>query len=111
MPATRWRGRGADGGNTPEPGDATASGNVLANDTDVDTGAVLTVAAVSGSAANVGTVVTGTYGSVTIASDGSYTYTLDNSDPQTQALAAGASVTDVFSYTVTDQSARPRPRT
>ena len=47
----------------------------------------------------------GTYGSVTINSDGSYTYTLDNTDAQTNALAQGESVTDVFSYTVTDGGA------
>ena len=45
----------------------------------------------------------GTYGTVTINSDGSYTYTLDNTDAQTNALAQGESVTDVFSYTVTDE--------
>src|SRR5207302_360341 len=92
-----------DGGNTPEPGDAIAAGNVLTNDTDVDTGHVLTVAAVNGVSGNVGAAVVGTYGSVTIGSNGSYTYTLDNSDPDTNALAQGASVTDVFSYTVTDE--------
>ena len=95
--------------NTALAGDATAAGNVLTNDTDVDTGHVLTVAAVAGG--NVGQAVTGTYGSVTIASDGSYNYTLNNSDPDTQALAQGAPATDVFSYTVTDSSAPPRLRT
>ena len=94
---------GVNPANTPLAGDATAAGNVLTNDTDVDTGHVLTVAAVAGVAANVGTAVIGIYGSVTIASDGSYSYTLNNSDPDTQALAQGAPATDVFSYTVTDQ--------
>lgn len=91
------------GGNTPEPGDASASGNVLTNDTDVDDGALLTVAEVNGSAANVGMSVSGTYGSVTIGSDGAWTYTLDNTDGGTNALAQGDSVTDQFSYTVTDE--------
>ena len=94
---------GVNPANTPFAGDASAAGNVLTNDTDVDTGATLTVAAVNGTAGNVGTSVTGTYGSVTISADGSYTYTLDNSDSDTNALAQGASVTDVFSYTVTDE--------
>ena len=89
--------------NTPFAGDPTAVGNVLTNDTDVDTGHVLTVAAVAGLSGNVGHAVTGIYGSVTIGADGSYTYTLDNADPDTQALAQGATVTDVFSYTVTDE--------
>jgi len=57
------------------PGDPTATGNVLTNDTDVDTNHVLTVAAVDGLAANVGSAVTGTYGSVTINSNGSSTPT------------------------------------
>ena len=78
------------GGNTPEPGDASASGNVLTNDSDVDTGAVLTVSAVTGG--TVGSALAGTYGSVTINSDGSYSYTLDDADAETNALAQGASV-------------------
>ena len=36
--------------------------------------------------------------------DGSYTYTLNNADPDTNALAQGASVNDVFSYTAQDGS-------
>src|SRR5258706_72536 len=84
-------------------GDSSASGNVLTNDTDVDTGAVLTVAAVNGVGGNVGNPVGGTYGSVTINSNGTYTSTLNNPDPDTNALAQGASVNDVFSYTVTDE--------
>ncbi|MBR1193451.1 S-layer family protein, partial [Bradyrhizobium sp. AUGA SZCCT0160] len=94
---------GVNPGNTPFGGDPSATGNVLGNDTDVDTGATKTVAVVNGSAGNVGNAVAGTYGSVTINSNGSYTYTLNNSDPDTQALAQGAVVTEVFTYTVTDQ--------
>ena len=94
---------GVNPANTPLAGDPTAAGNVLTNDTDVDTGHVLTVAAVAGLAGNVGQAVTGTYGSVTIGADGSYIYTLDNADPDTKALAQGATATDVFSYTVTDE--------
>src|SRR5207249_5818186 len=84
-------------------GDPSATGNVLTNDTDVDTGATKAVASVNGVAANVGVAVTGTYGSVTINSNGSYAYTLNNADPDTQALAQGTSATDVFTYSVTDQ--------
>ncbi len=94
---------GVNPGNTPFPGDPSASGNVLTNDTDIDTGAALTVADVNGSNANVGASVAGTYGSVTIGSDGSWTYALDNLDSDTQKLAQGASVTDQFTYTVKDQ--------
>src|SRR5205085_1232401 len=81
---------GVNPGNTAFAGDPSATGNVLTNDTDVDTGDTKTVSAVNGSAANIGTAVAGTYGSVTINGDGTYTYTLDNSDPDTNALAQGA---------------------
>ena len=92
---------GVNPGNTPVAGDPSATGNVLTNDTDVDSGAA------DGEGgqrlgANVGQPVTGTYGSLTINVDGSWTYTLDNGDPDTEALAQGQTVTDVFTYTVTD---------
>ncbi len=94
---------GVNPGNTPYPGDPSASGNLLANDTDVDNGAVLTVKDVNGSAANVGSAITGTYGSVTINADGSWAYALNNGDGDTQQLSQGETVTETFSYTVTDQ--------
>ncbi len=84
------------------------TGNVLTNDTDVDSGdgksvsgvAAGTVASPSGS---VGASVTGSFGSINIASDGSYTYTVDNSNATVQALRiSGQTITDVFTYTVTD---------
>src|SRR5439155_614574 len=89
---------GVNPGNTAYAGDPSAIGNVLTNDTDVDHDHVLTVAAVNGVAGNVGTAVTGTYGAVTIASDGSWSYALDNADTDTQALKAGEIVTDTFQY-------------
>ena len=54
---------GVNPDNTTFAGNAVASGNVLRNDTDADAGAVKTVIAVNG-AATVGTVISGTYGSV-----------------------------------------------
>src|SRR5439155_219092 len=93
---------GVNPANTAFAGDPSATGNVLTNDTDVDTGDTKAVSAVNGSAGNVGTAVTGTYGSVTINGDGTWSYALDNSDPDTNALAQGAAATDVFTYTVTD---------
>ncbi|RUW46224.1 hypothetical protein EOA32_32180, partial [Mesorhizobium sp. M1A.F.Ca.ET.072.01.1.1] len=93
---------GVNPGNTPFAGDPAAIGNVLANDTDVDTGDSKAVSAVNGLASNVGTAVVGTYGSVTIGANGSYTYTLNNVDTETNALAQGATATDVFTYTVKD---------
>ena len=80
---------GVNPGNTPFAGDPSATGNVLTNDTDVDTGDTKTV---TGSTARrqCRHAVAGTYGSLTLAADGSWTYTLDNADPDTNALAQGA---------------------
>ena len=80
--------------------DSTTSGNVLTNDMDVDTGDVLSVSEVGGSALAVGvpTATTGG-GQITINSNGSYTY-----DPNGayDHLAAGNSATDSIVYTVSD---------
>src|SRR5206468_3626557 len=78
------------------------AGNVLSNDTDVDTTDTHSVSAVNGSAAKVGVDVSGTYGTLHVNANGTYTYTLDNSKSAVQALAEGQSVTDVFSYTNAD---------
>ncbi|MCT6647311.1 VCBS domain-containing protein, partial [Enterococcus faecalis] len=77
-------------------------GNVLDNDTDVDHGATLSVVAVNG-LSNVGNAVAGPYGSITVAANGAWTYTLDDSDPDTNELASGETVTDVFNYTISDE--------
>ena len=69
-------------------------GNVLANDTDVDTGDTLTVVAPG--------TLQGTYGSLALAANGSYTYTLTNSAANVQSLRGGQVVTDVFAYAATD---------
>ncbi len=84
------------------------TGNVLTNDTDVDAGDTKTVSGVAagvvGSAStNVGSAVLGTYGSINIASNGNYTYTIDNSNSAVQALRTTAgTLTDVFTYTMRD---------
>ena len=93
---------GVNPGETPFPGDPSAAGNVLTNDTDVDSGDTRTVTAVNGSALNVGQAVTGVYGTLTLGATGAWTYTLDNADPDTNALAQGQVVTDAFTYTITD---------
>jgi VCBS repeat-containing protein len=91
---------GIGAGNAVLAGDASASGNVLANDTDVDLGDTRTVSAVAGGI--VGSARAGTYGSVTINANGSYAYSLDNTLPATNALAQGESRTEIFTYTVRD---------
>ncbi|MCR4299382.1 MAG: Ig-like domain-containing protein, partial [Gallionella sp.] len=72
----------------------TATGNVLANDSDVDQGTVLSVA-------DAGTQQ-GNYGQLTLNSDGSYSYTLDNASPAVQSLGRDAQVVEHFGYTATD---------
>ena len=47
-------------------------------------------------------VIDGEYGTIAIAADGSYTYTLDNSDPEVSNLAADESLTEQFVYTLED---------
>ncbi|XZE45558.1 cadherin domain-containing protein [Pirellulaceae bacterium SH467] len=86
------------------------TGNVLSNDTDVDLGdtkVVQGVAAgvVASAATNVGSTVTGTFGSITIAANGAYTYTVDNNNTTVQALRSTANtLQDVFTYTVHDSA-------
>ncbi|WP_436106242.1 VCBS domain-containing protein [Massilia sp. LjRoot122] len=73
------------------------SGNVLANDRDADAGTVLRVVAP-------GSYV-GTYGTLVLAQDGSYTYSLDKGDARIQSLAEGQTLVDSFGYGATDGSA------
>lgn len=49
-----------------------------------------------------GTVVVGTYGTLTIGADGSYSYVLDNTKPAVNALQAGETLSDNFAYTLKD---------
>ncbi len=86
------------------------SGDVLTNDTDVDSGG-LTVAEVDGNAANVGNAVAGLYGTLTLHADGTYDYTLDNANPQVQALDSGQSLSDSFTYAASDGSANSNTAT
>jgi VCBS repeat-containing protein len=71
-----------------------ASGNVLANDSDVDAGTLLTVAD-PGS-------VTGAYGVLDLSADGHFTYSLNNDSAQVQALTGGQLAFDDFPYAAWD---------
>jgi len=51
---------------------------------------------------NVGVAVAGSYGSLVINADGSYTYTLDNASAAVQSLGEGVQVEDVYTYTIRD---------
>ncbi len=85
---------GADAAAVAEDGAVTASGNVLANDRDPDAGSTLRVAA-PGS-------LRGLYGSLDLAADGSYCYSLDNESAAVQALAAGQTMLERFDYEASD---------
>ena len=77
---------------TPEAGDPTATGTLTWSD--VDNGATATW---SGDAV-------GTYGSFAIdPNTGVWTYTLDNNDTDTDALAEGESAVETFTATITDE--------
>lgn len=93
---------GSGPGGVPTRGDPSATGNVLANDTDADAGDFKVVTAVNGVAGNVGAVVAGTYGTLTLAANGAWTYAIDNADADSNALARGTAGRDVFSYTMRD---------
>ncbi len=80
-------------------GSLTAQPSVLASASDADTSDLLTVSAVDGTVGDVGKSVTGSYGSLTLNSDGSYSYANSNS---TAVTAAGGVAVDIFSYTVSN---------
>jgi VCBS repeat-containing protein len=96
-------------GSVTEDGPTTDSGNLLTDndgaglDSDPD-GDALSVTVVDGVAVpGAGSVViNGQYGQLTIAADGSYTYTLTNNLAAVQSLAAGESLVDDFGYTLSD---------
>ncbi|MGY0216141.1 VCBS domain-containing protein [Endozoicomonadaceae bacterium StTr2] len=99
------------GGVNNETAGSDATGNVLTNDTDVEstTGDTLRVAEVTFGSTTL-TVdsgqsrsITGTYGTLRIHSDGSYTYEINENHAAVQALhAAGQQLTEQFSYRVMD---------
>ncbi|MEZ5738201.1 MAG: VCBS domain-containing protein [Burkholderiaceae bacterium] len=86
--------------------DASAPGDQA--DADPDSNDTLTVVGVvpgnvpGATVGNVATPLAGTYGTLTLQADGSYSYTADALDPALLALTAGQSLTDQFSYTVSD---------
>ncbi|MDO8465395.1 MAG: putative Ig domain-containing protein [Gallionella sp.] len=76
------------------PSNFDGTGNVLANDSDIDQGAVLSVADAG--------IRAGSYGSLNLAADGSYSYTPDNASMSVQSLGRDAQVAEHFGYTATD---------
>ncbi|PSS60409.1 hypothetical protein C6558_32680, partial [Ensifer sp. NM-2] len=105
----------ADTDSATEDGVLVADGNVLtgsggtdANGTDgvkdvrgAD-GASVTAVSSGDAAGVVGGATVGQFGTLVLGADGSYTYTLNNAHGAVQGLAAGQTVTDTFSYEITD---------
>ena len=91
-------------------GDVIDTSSSSHTDSDADDSASLTVTAIrvgssegSGTAGSIGSALTGTYGQLTIAANGSYSY-VANQDAA-DALDVGDSVTDTFNYTLSDGTA------
>ncbi len=94
---------------TPTTTLSVAAAGVLANDTDADTDATLSVSAVrlgntagAGTAGTVGSALVGTYGTLTLNSTGGYSYVLDNTNATVIALGTGDTLHEYFNYTVQD---------
>ena len=85
---------------------AQATGNVLTNDTDIDTAHdALAVTAISNSSdvsGVVGEALVGQYGSIILNADGSYSYVVDDANPDVDQLAQGQQLTETFTYSVSD---------
>jgi len=108
---------GTDGGEPYFPGVDEVTGNVLANDSDVDDGDMLdsfdnelTVTGIesnnteneSGDSKGYDFEIQGEYGTLFLNDDGTYKYVLDNDADNVEALNEGDTVYDVFTYTVSD---------
>ena len=83
-----------DVNHTTEDGEVAATGNVLANDHDLDAGTVLQV--------NDPGAYRGSYGELAITADGSYVYTLNNNLASVQSLGRHQALSEQFEYTITD---------
>lgn len=84
------------------------TGNVLTNDTDIDVGdnkfvSGVATGVVGFASSNVGSNLMGTYGTINVSADGSYTYNVDNSNVIVQALRTPSNtLNDIFTYTTQD---------
>ncbi|QTE82752.1 retention module-containing protein [Shewanella algae] len=81
------------------------SGNLLDNDVQGGDTAQVTVAGSGGNLDNAvsnQSQVSGSYGLLTLNADGSYSYQINSAAQAVQALAQGESLTEVFSYLLTD---------
>ncbi|EHR71077.1 VCBS repeat-containing protein [Burkholderiales bacterium JOSHI_001] len=96
----------ADVNSVTEDSKIAASGNVISADAGADTLAAdqaeVSEVRFGANISSVGTPLAGAFGSLVLAANGSYTYTLNNASPAVQALKQGQSLDEVFTYTLTD---------
>ncbi|MBP0482488.1 VCBS domain-containing protein [Sagittula salina] len=83
-----------------ENADVTITGNVLANDSDVDANDGLQVVSAGGMPA--GNPVTGQFGQLVVAADGSYSYIADQSLAAVYSLPLGDEISESFTVEVAD---------
>ncbi|QQP31532.1 Hypothetical protein FKW44_025157 [Caligus rogercresseyi] len=94
--------------NTINEDSVSVTGDVFSNDTlGADQTATPITGIAFGSTTNdvvgqLNTSVSGNYGALVLQTDGSYVYSLDNTNLAVQGLTAGESLTDTFTYTLTD---------
>ena len=88
----------------------TSGNGALSNDADME-GDTLTVNGIrtgddgeTGTTGTVGTSLTGTYGNLTLNSDGSYSYELDANNTDLQKISTGEYFYETFTYTITDEA-------
>ena len=102
------------GGVDNKDGGRNAEGNLLANDTDANSGDTLSVTGVrAGGTVNLGEnaeagadgfTITGLYGTLTVKADGSYVYVVDQTNFAVNKLNTGDKLSESFNYTVTDNT-------
>jgi len=86
-------------GPAPDPVNGTLLG--AANDSDAE-GDTLTIVQVNGQTISGNQTISGTYGDLTIQTDGGYEYTLDTASAAVEALGVGESLPETFTYQVSD---------
>ena len=92
----------ADAGTVLEDGAGALNGNVLANDTLGSGSQAQHQVLLRGGSGGPASSAQGEYGQLVLNTDGSYSYQLDNSLQSVQALAAGETRTENFTYTLVD---------
>src|SRR5690606_3054256 len=90
-------------------GDANGTDDVL--DTQSADGESVTAVSFGATAGSVGAGLAGAYGVLTLNGDGSYSYVLDNGAQPVQGLSAGETLTEIFTYTITDGDGDPATTT